>query len=339
MLGILLYCMGCHAGESNSIPLPDKTQTPGSVQTGAPERVETHTHDLTAADCVTPPTCRLCGAAVGEPMGHDYMDPACEQPMTCRVCGKTEGPALGHNLTEADYYHSSVCIVCGKTVGEKKPADFAAALIPVEDLSQAPNHFLFRSGGWKEGASIPYEAEVNLWLPAFSTTESDAQLTGFLPMGPLQEDYQVTLPASVMEKLQEVTGRYEDYHWQGFLLHIAYTMRERTPLEYRMLLTNYYDTDLWESSTVVLVDQDGVRLCSHEVPSLEGNVTVFALSGATDVTKNSDGLREFDSYACFFCPPDYDGCVAGLLSGLRGWEGRLTDTVIYPYETNFYRFR
>lgn len=339
VFSILLLCVGCGTATTVKEPHPQVTQVPAPVQTESPEAVPPHTHDLTAADCVTPPTCRLCGATVGEPLGHDFMDPACERPRTCRVCGKTEGPALGHSLTEADYYHSAVCTVCGATVGEKKPAGFVAAAIPVEDLSKAEASFLFHSGGWKDGTAISYEAEINLWLPEFSTTESDAQLTAFSPMGAVQDGYQVTLPEAALDKLLEVTGSHTGYQWQGMLLHVAYTMRDRTPLGYRVLLTDYYDTDLWESSATVLYDLDGVQLCSHQVPSPEGTVLVYALSGTTEVTKNSDGLREFDIYTCFYCPQGYDGCVAGLLSGLRSWDGRLTDAVIYPYETNLYRFR
>ena len=71
----------------------------------------TITHDWNDATCLTPKTCKVCGATEGEALGHDWMAADCESARSCSVCGATDGEALGHN-TEEDDGNCLTPIVC-----------------------------------------------------------------------------------------------------------------------------------------------------------------------------------------------------------------------------------
>lgn len=75
-------------------------------------------HEWVEADCDSPITCSLCGAAEGAPAGHSWMAAVCETPKTCEICGGIEGEALGHNWTEVDCENPKTCQNCGQTDGE-----------------------------------------------------------------------------------------------------------------------------------------------------------------------------------------------------------------------------
>ena len=62
---------------------------------------ERHIHDWAPATCVTPKTCRVCGATEGDPIDHDWLPATTNAAKTCRVCGKTEGKPLS-SVTAGD---------------------------------------------------------------------------------------------------------------------------------------------------------------------------------------------------------------------------------------------
>ena len=43
----------------------------------------TITHDWNDATCLTPKTCKVCGATDGEALGHDWMAADCESARSC----------------------------------------------------------------------------------------------------------------------------------------------------------------------------------------------------------------------------------------------------------------
>jgi hypothetical protein len=70
-----------------------------------------HVHKWNKADCLTPKTCRTCGATEGTTGSHSYSDATCTSPAKCSVCNQTNGEPLGCTAG-AD----NTCIRCGKTM-------------------------------------------------------------------------------------------------------------------------------------------------------------------------------------------------------------------------------
>ena len=74
-------------------------------------------HQWEDANCENPVTCKTCGETAGNPIGHNWKDANCTEPKTCSICNKTEGEAVGHNWKNATYSSPKTCLVCGKTDG------------------------------------------------------------------------------------------------------------------------------------------------------------------------------------------------------------------------------
>ena len=72
-----------------------------------------HTHNYSAATCITPATCS-CGATKGDVAGHTWKAASCSTPKTCDTCGATEGNILEHN------YIDGICTYCQKNGGKIK---------------------------------------------------------------------------------------------------------------------------------------------------------------------------------------------------------------------------
>ena len=82
----------------------------------------TITHDWNDATCLTPKTCKVCGATDGEALGHDWTSPdvdLCKVQSTCSRCGATDGENVEHDWMAADCESARSCSVCGATDGEK----------------------------------------------------------------------------------------------------------------------------------------------------------------------------------------------------------------------------
>lgn len=87
-------------------------------------------HNWVEADCVSPRTCKNCGATEGEAIGHSYTyeitkEATCaetgERKCTCTVCGYTCTETIektGHKWKDAECDSPRVCSVCGETDGE-----------------------------------------------------------------------------------------------------------------------------------------------------------------------------------------------------------------------------
>ncbi len=89
----------------------------------AKEGSEALGHDMAAATCTTPATCKNgCGHTEGAALGHDMSDATCTTPATCKNgCGHTEGEALGHKY---DHACDADCNTCGET---RTPAEHVDA--------------------------------------------------------------------------------------------------------------------------------------------------------------------------------------------------------------------
>ena len=89
----------------------------------------TITHDWNDATCLTPKTCKVCGATDGEALGHDWTSPdvdLCKVQSTCSRCGATDGENKEHTPENDDNDCSTAlnCGVCGKEIlaaGEHSP--------------------------------------------------------------------------------------------------------------------------------------------------------------------------------------------------------------------------
>ena len=82
----------------------------------------TITHDWNDASCLTPKTCKVCGATDGAALGHDWTTPdvdLCKVQSTCSRCGDTDGENVEHDWMAADCESARSCSVCGATDGEK----------------------------------------------------------------------------------------------------------------------------------------------------------------------------------------------------------------------------
>lgn len=71
-------------------------------------------HSLIAADCVNPPTCSICGATEGEPLGHKVTEYSCDKDTICSRCNQVAAKALGHEYSPLTCVDDSTCIRCGK---------------------------------------------------------------------------------------------------------------------------------------------------------------------------------------------------------------------------------
>lgn len=82
----------------------------------------------TAADCVNPQLCTVCGDTLAEPTGHTPGTAAdCTTPQICTVCNETVAEALGHTpVTGTICTEATVCGRCGVTL-ERLDHSFAPA--------------------------------------------------------------------------------------------------------------------------------------------------------------------------------------------------------------------
>lgn len=93
----------CACGEE---PTPTTTAAPQPTTT-TPEPACVHVY--TDADCVTPRTCTLCGAARGEALGHDYTEGICsrcggeDSTYVALLDGDWRFDALSENGSQLEY--------------------------------------------------------------------------------------------------------------------------------------------------------------------------------------------------------------------------------------------
>ena len=80
-------------------------------------------HEWTAANCVAPKTCTLCGATEGALADHAWQFVSCEEPQFCSGCDQIL-PAEGHKWVDANYQSAKHCTGCELTEGDPLQADF-----------------------------------------------------------------------------------------------------------------------------------------------------------------------------------------------------------------------
>lgn len=161
-------------------------------------------HEFSAATCVSPATCKKCGATQGEPLGHDWVEATCTEPKTCLQCGATTGNPLGHKANhDATCTDDSVCTVCGKildkAIGHKWEPATCVTLKTCSVCGET-------EGGYAEhdyddatciapktckvcGATEGEVSNEHKWIDATCTEAKTCSLCGITEGTPLGHDY------------------------------------------------------------------------------------------------------------------------------------------------------
>lgn len=89
------------------------------------ESVDTsHAHIWTAANCIAPKTCKICGITSGSTVLHSWKAATADTPKTCRVCGETSGYALSdpRNMpVEDDAVEEKAPVAIADVIRERLP--------------------------------------------------------------------------------------------------------------------------------------------------------------------------------------------------------------------------
>ncbi len=96
--------------EVSTTAQPEETTQP-TTKESTTQGTTAHVHKWNKADCLTPKTCRTCGATEGSVSDHSYSKATCTSPAICSVCNQTDGEPLGCTAG-AD----NACIRCGKNL-------------------------------------------------------------------------------------------------------------------------------------------------------------------------------------------------------------------------------
>ncbi len=88
------------------------------------------THDMAAATCDAPSTCKNCDHTEGEALGHKFtVFVSCTEPYNCSVCGTADEEIVGHTWRAATCLAPKTCTVtnCTATEGVANGHSWAAA--------------------------------------------------------------------------------------------------------------------------------------------------------------------------------------------------------------------
>lgn len=257
-------------------------------------------HEMAPATCDTPATCTKCSETEGEPLGHKWADAACTTPKTCTVCPVTEGEALGHQWVEANYQDPQTCSVCG-AVGE-------------DALTAAFDHHGLKINA-VSGKSYPYVTNCS--------KDRSVKTTG----------------SAVFSEMEIFTGRegFEDkdgYEWRTVTATIVFSDDNARKYGWWMSssLEDFYDTNGYDDSEVVLVEETGLYKSQHTV-NFHGNDYPDCLGIAMY------GVDESTIIITWYArvPVGYDGAVAGLRDHSHDWEDGMYIYDVADENTLFFR--